>query len=62
LNTECGINRVSVRATLEPGTVTVTASRNGLKPAKIQIVSKAVNRTDGLSDLTPQLPRGPAEG
>ena len=62
LNTECGINRVSVRSTLSPGTITVTASRDGLKPAKIQIVSKAVNLTDGISTLTPQLLRGPAEG
>jgi beta-galactosidase len=62
LNTECGINRVSVRSTLVPGTITITASRPGLKPAKIQIVSKAVNLADGVSDLTPQLLRGPAEG
>jgi beta-galactosidase len=62
LNTECGVNRVSVRSTLEPGTITITASRNGLKPAKIQIVSKAVNLADGLSELTPQRLRGPAEG
>jgi beta-galactosidase len=62
LNTECGINRVSVRSTLVPGTMTITASREGLKPAKIQIVSKAVNLADGLSNLAPQLLRGPAEG
>jgi beta-galactosidase len=62
LNTECGVNRVSVRSTLAPGTITVTASRDGLKPAKIQIVSKAVNLADGISTLTPQLLRGPAEG
>jgi beta-galactosidase len=62
LNTECGINRVSVRSIFAPGTITITASRPGLKPAKIQIVSKAVNLADGVSDLTPQLLRGPAEG
>jgi len=36
LNTECGINRVSVRSTLTPGTITITAKRDGLKPAVIQ--------------------------
>jgi beta-galactosidase len=51
-----------VRSTLVPGTMTITASREGLKPAKIQIVSKAVNLADGLSNLAPQLLRGPAEG
>ena len=49
LNTECGINRVAVRSTLTPALITITASRDGLKPAQIQIVSKAVNLIDGLS-------------
>jgi beta-galactosidase len=62
LNTECGINRVSVRSTLSAGTISITASRLGLKPAQIQIVSKAVNLADGLSTLTPQLLTGPSEG
>jgi len=62
LNTECGINRVSVRSTLTPGTITVTASRPGLKPAAIQIVAKPVNLTDGLSTLVPQQLQGPTEG
>ena len=62
LNTECGINRVSVRSILVSGTMTITASRPGLKPAKIQIVSKAVNLTDGLSTLIPQHLAAPAEG
>jgi beta-galactosidase len=30
LDTECGINRVAVRSTLTPGTITVTATREGL--------------------------------
>jgi beta-galactosidase len=62
LNTECGINRVSVRSTLVSGTMTITASRPGLKPAKLQLVSKAVNLADGLSTLIPQHLAGPAEG
>ena len=61
LNTECGINRVSVRSTLSAGTITISASRPGLKSAKIQIVARPVNLTDGLSTLIPQLMPGPAE-
>jgi beta-galactosidase len=29
LDTECGINRVAIRSTLTPGTITLTATRNG---------------------------------
>ena len=57
LNTECGISRVAIRSTLTPGSITITASRDGLKPAQVQIVSKAVNLKDGLSTLVaPRLP------
>jgi beta-galactosidase len=60
LNTDCGINRVSVRSTLSPGTISVTATRPGLKSAQVQIVSKAVNLADGLSTVKPQLLQPPA--
>jgi beta-galactosidase len=59
LDTECGINRVAVRSTLTPGTITVTASRAGLAPATVQIPSHGVEITDGLSRLAPPgLPGG----
>jgi len=62
LNTECGINRVSVRSTLWAGTITVTASRSGLKSAQIEIVAKPAKIVDGLVIFMPQhLLRGPAE-
>jgi beta-galactosidase len=61
LNTECGINRVSVRPTLSAGTITVTASRSGLKSAQIKLVAKPVKIVDGLTNFTPQHLRGPAE-
>jgi beta-galactosidase len=61
LNTECGINRVFVRSTLQAGTIIVTASRPGLQSAKVQLVAQPVNLADGLSTLVPQLLRGPAE-
>jgi beta-galactosidase len=61
LNTECGLNRVSVRSTLSAGTITVTASRPGLKSAQVKIVAKPVTIVDGLATFMPQHLRGPAE-
>ena len=49
LDTECGVNRVAIRSILTPGTVTLTATRDGLEPAKIQIASKPVEIQDGLA-------------
>jgi beta-galactosidase len=40
LNTELGINRVAVRSTPTAGTITVTATREGLKPAQVKIASR----------------------
>ena len=54
LNTEDGINRVAMRSTLMPGTFTVTATREGLKPATVTIESKPVEVVDGLSQEIPQ--------
>jgi beta-galactosidase len=48
LNTECGINRVAIRSTLRPGTVTLTATRAGLEPASVKIESRPVTIRDGL--------------
>jgi beta-galactosidase len=62
LNTECGINRVFVRSTLSAGTITVTASRPGIKSAQVQIVARPVNLTDGFSTSVQQLLTGPSEG
>lgn len=39
LDLECGINRVSVRATLVPGTILVKARCTGLKPASITLTN-----------------------
>jgi beta-galactosidase len=49
LNTEDGINRVAIRSTLTPGTIKVTATRDGLKPATVTFTSSPVTITDGLS-------------
>ena len=48
LDTECGINRVAIRSTLTPGTITLTAKRDGLEPATVKIESQPVAITDGL--------------
>lgn len=61
LNTELGINRVAVRSTLTPGTITVTAKREGLKSAQIQIVANPVVITNGIATFWPQHLPGPAE-
>lgn len=44
-DTECGINRASIRSTFQPGVVTLTARRGGLLPATVQLrsVSDAIN-------------------
>ena len=60
LNTECGINRVAVRSTLvrstdpAPKPIVVTATRDGLKPASVQIVPVRVAVSDGIVTFMPQ--------
>jgi beta-galactosidase len=49
LDTECGINRVAIRSTLTPGTITLTATRDGLASATVQIKSKPVEIKGGLA-------------
>ena len=39
LDTECGINRVAIRSTATPGKITLTATRDGLESAKLELVS-----------------------
>jgi beta-galactosidase len=53
LNTECGINRVAVRSTTTAGKITVTAKREGLEAASVDIQTKAVAVTNGLAKLEP---------
>ena len=54
LNTECGINRVAIRSTLQAGDITLTASRPGLDSATITIKSNTVDIKDGLTAEMPQ--------
>jgi beta-galactosidase len=48
LDTECGISRVAIRSTLTPGTITLTATRDGLQPVTVNIEAGAVEVKDGL--------------
>jgi beta-galactosidase len=54
LNTECGINRIFIRSTLTPGTIRLTARREGLPPATVSIEAKPFAVKDGLSEQMPQ--------
>jgi beta-galactosidase len=49
LDTECGINRVAIRSTLKAGSITLTATREGLEPATVKLDSKLVDIRDGLA-------------
>jgi beta-galactosidase len=55
LDTECGINRVSIRSTLTPGAITLTAKRDGLAPATLTLQSQAMPIIDGLDAQPPQV-------
>lgn len=46
---EGGVNRFLLRATTQPGTVTVTATADGLKPATLSLNTKAYISNEGLS-------------
>jgi len=55
LNIECGINRVFVRSTRNPGTFTLAvSSTNGLSSATNSVTSIAIAVTNGLSAVWPQ--------
>jgi beta-galactosidase len=53
LDTEAGINRVFVRSTLMPGSITVNATRTGLMPGSVKVDSVPVAVTGGLSRVMP---------
>jgi beta-galactosidase len=61
LSTECGINRVAIRSTQTPGTITLTATRDGLVPASVQIESNATEIKGGLETHLPQAYHGLAQ-
>jgi hypothetical protein len=64
VNTEAGINRVAMRSTPMPGTITLTATREGLRSGTITFDSKPVAIRDSLTqEMPPTLsPAAPADG
>jgi len=52
LLTECGINRVAVRSTLTPGKITLTAGREGLQSATVDVDSHPLTRSDQTADAS----------
>ena len=54
LDTECGINRVAIRSTMNSGSIMVTATRKGLTSATVKIDSKPVEIIGGLTTVWPQ--------
>lgn len=54
LDLECGINRVAVRSTLIPGTITIKATCSGLTPASVQVQSTACILHGGWTSQMPQ--------
>jgi beta-galactosidase len=65
LPVECGVNRVLLRSRPEAGTITLTATAEGLNPATLRLTSHPVPIANGLSpqipgsDLPLRLERGP---
>lgn len=65
LPVECGVNRVLIRSTAQPGRIVLKAASDGLASGQIELVSRAVPVTDGFStslpgdDLPVRLTRGP---
>jgi beta-galactosidase len=53
LDTECGINRVSIRSTLTPGRITLTAARPGLQSASVEVTSVPLTKP-ALASSAPQ--------
>ncbi len=65
LPVECGVNRVMLKSTAQAGRIVLTASADGLEAASVEIVSRPVEVSGGLSlempdaDLPSYLDRGP---
>jgi beta-galactosidase len=55
LDTECGINRVSIRSTLTPGEIVITARREGLAPATLRLKTLPIALENGIVDHAPQV-------
>ena len=59
LDLECGINRVAILSTLQPGTIVVTAKYNGLKSGSLNISSRPFAIENGYAKALPVMPSVP---
>lgn len=55
LNTECGINRISIRSTLQAGEVVLTAMREGMPDATLRLQSKSIDLQNGIAGMMPAI-------
>ncbi len=53
LPVECGVNRVLIRSTTNPGKITLNATSEGIQPATLSITSIPVSVSGGLSGFQP---------
>jgi len=60
LDLECGINRVAVRATRQPGEISLTVHSGALRPATVKFSSQAPPVESGCCPALPPLPALPA--
>ncbi len=55
LPVECGVNRVLLRSTTTPGTITLSAIADGLRPVVIDLQTEALTVENGTSNYNPSL-------
>jgi hypothetical protein len=55
LPVECGVNRVLVRSTVNPGTIYLTIAAEGLAPVTITMNTQAIETTHGVSTYLPSM-------
>lgn len=56
LDLECGINRVAIRSTLRPGTLTLTAKSDGLEAASASVDARPLRYVNGATPVRPAAP------
>ncbi|HXF10982.1 MAG TPA: DUF4982 domain-containing protein, partial [Desulfuromonadaceae bacterium] len=57
LDLECGINRVAIRSTQQPGNIVLTASSAGLRAGTVTVTSRPIPFVNGYSTAMPMLPK-----
>lgn len=55
LPVECGINRVLIRSTVNPGKIYLTAAAEGLSPVTITMDTERIDTHDGVSTYLPSM-------